>query len=130
MIHDLNKVPDGIKMCAPTGSRYICDPPPMDTDEDYVVLVQSFTEYAQNLLDQGWTVTVDDEAYDSLSDGEDAYSFITARKGEMNLIIYAHQKGFDRFVAATEVSKRMNLLDKGDRVQVFIQFCRGDYDAE
>lgn len=38
----------------PTGSRYICNPPPTDTDNDTVILVASFEEATKALLADGW----------------------------------------------------------------------------
>jgi len=47
----------------PTGSRFICDPPPMDTDNDTIVLVKApMKEVVYTLNQAGWK-TQYDESY-------------------------------------------------------------------
>ena len=116
MLHDLNKVPAGIIACAPTGSKYICNPPVLNTDEDYAVLVNNLTVYAQSLLDDGWDVLI---AFDDYRPPNGGHRFFSARKGEMNLIVFDQKDGYDWMVKATELAKRFNLTDKADRVALF-----------
>ena len=52
-MHDLHKVPGGYLKVAPTGSRYICNPSPTDTDEDYVVLVKCTHDYIKKIISTG-----------------------------------------------------------------------------
>lgn len=40
-------------------------------------------------------------------------------KGDVNLIVTQDNKFYDRFMAATSVAKRLNLLDKADRIALF-----------
>jgi hypothetical protein len=42
----------------PTGSRVICDPPPMDTDEDYLCLVDTgvVNKFIEDLTDHGFII--------------------------------------------------------------------------
>lgn len=116
MTHDLNKVPSPIRECAPTGSRYICNPPVLNTDEDYAVLVANLSVYAQLLLDQGWEVISNDDGYLPPNGG---HRFFAARKGELNLIVFDQRNGYDLMVTATHLAKRFNLVDKQDRIDLF-----------
>lgn len=97
----------------PTGSRYICNPPVEGTDEDYVVLAIDPNELVKKLRQHGFVETGDEDEYP-----EDGI-FSTMRFGEINLIITEDEGFFGRFVAATEISRKLNLLNKPDRVALF-----------
>jgi hypothetical protein len=96
---------------APTGSRYICDPAPADTDNDTVILASA--GYEQALVNEGFVTTCTEVEYDTLGD------FRSWRKGEENYIVTENELFFNRFVKATELAKRLNLLSRADRVTVF-----------
>jgi hypothetical protein len=96
---------------AATGSRVICDPPPMDTDEDYVCLAHPSTEGA--LVTAGFEASIDPEMYEDLPD------FIPYRCGEFNVIVTESEDFYERFVQATEEAKRLNLTEKSDRIALF-----------
>lgn len=96
----------------PTGSAYICDPPVTDTDEDYVVLVEEFTQAARLLEVQGW------EIGGSIFEGHQNY-FFSFKKGKVNLIIVDSQDVYDKFVNATKLAKSLNLTKKEDRITLF-----------
>lgn len=112
---------------ARTGSRYICDPPVLDTDDDRVVLINgSFAKYAQFLLDEGFDVPLFDNKYYGSNNGR--HPFFTARKGELNLIVMNSKEGFDYWVTATELAKKFNVKEKSDRVELFDAVCGNRYD--
>lgn len=96
----------------PTGSRYICNPPPLDTDNDTVILVKSLLKAQKFLLVDDWVVC-DDEEYEA---GE----FRAYRKDDENYIVTASIGFFMRYVMATRAAKELNLLEKEDRVKLFI----------
>lgn len=113
---------DEVILSSKTGSRFICDPPPRDTDEDHVVLVKDLATYGQYLLDNGWHVTLNDAGYEC--DSQEA-PFITGRKDNINLIIYSDVLGYARFVTATLMAKDCNIRDKQERVDLFMDYCAG-----
>lgn len=119
--------PSNVRIFHPTGSRYICEPPVMDTDEDYVVLVKDIRSFLDVLVDGGWSINDDNDEYDHEVFNE--VKFSTARKGDLNLVIYESAIGYAAFVEATKVCKTLNLTDKDDRVMVFQAVCmgRGDH---
>jgi hypothetical protein len=96
---------------AATGSRVICDPPPMGTDEDYVCLAHPSTEGV--LVTAGFEMSIDPEKYEDLPD------FIPYRCGEFNVIVTEDPQFYALFVEATEEAKRLNLTDKSDRIALF-----------
>lgn len=65
----------------PIGSRYVCDPPVMDTDKDTLILcdVPSLAIPAQSLLNEGWTPCGEGEYVEG--------HFLAFRKGEENYVI-------------------------------------------
>lgn len=106
---------DAVKDFARTGSREICDPPPLDTDEDFVCLVGSIRAAVYNLRSLGFVsppLEYDPEFSEQIP-------FETLRRGEENLILYESVEGFNAWVAATKVAKSLNLTKKSDRIALF-----------
>lgn len=110
--------------CHPAGSNYVCDPPVTDTDIDYVVLFHTGTKAFKiqrhfdlgaieaELIRNGW------ECNHTYAQEHREALFVTARKGKLNLICYTDPIGYGRFVGGTQVCKKLNLLNKEDRVEV------------
>lgn len=104
----------------PVGSRVTCDPPPMDTDEDHLILIESedLAAALDALADDGYVAHTPRGRYYHESSGRPS-EFVSVRKGEINLLITSKDKFFRRFIAATSIAKRFNLMDKEDRVALF-----------
>jgi len=90
---------------AMVGSRVTCDPVPEDSDIDILVLVRSIAEI------QGT------EDHTGSMSGQSA--FVSLREGDRNYIITADPVFFEKFMLATGVAKKLNLLKKEDRVALF-----------
>lgn len=105
------KFEDTVIMSYPTGSRYICNPAPTDTDNDTVILVNGFYDYQQMLRDDGWE--------DCGKQYEMVGEFVAFRKGEENYIITENPDWFQTYIRATEGAKALNLLKKEDRITLF-----------
>lgn len=95
----------------PTGSRYICNPPLMNTDKDTVILVNGYYDWQKLLLSEGWE--------DCGVDYEDVGTFESYRKGEENYIVTEDEEFYKNFVKATEGARALNLMVKEDRIKLF-----------
>ena len=95
----------------PTGSRYICNPAPTDTDEDIVCLATEELKLALEYA--GAEADGEPEKYEGMSD------FVSMRMGEVNVIVTDAPSFYRRFVAATEEAKAKNLVSKADRIALF-----------
>jgi hypothetical protein len=95
-----------------TGSRYICNPAPTDTDEDYIVLTKADRLF-DDLILRGFKMNTDESLYDGCPD------FYAFRGGEFNVICVDDPEMYARWVDATEQAKSRNLLDKSDRINLF-----------
>lgn len=86
-----------------TGSRAIVSPPPMDTDEDWVVLIPgtSYIEFSRIARGFGFEMTSNGEYRQSGSNDFKAF-----RKGELNLIVTIQKSFFHRYVFAASMSLR------------------------
>lgn len=105
----------------PCGSRITCTPPPTDTDRDFIVLAGGlkFEILVTRLHGAGWELGGSDcEAAEDQDMHQDA-KFNSFKKGVDNLIVTQSENFYNRFVAATHVSKRLNLLKKEDRIALF-----------
>ena len=100
------------------GSRVTCNPAPTDTDQDVLILVADADAFRQHVYESDYLMdgsfVLDAE---SPLDGYDRFSSYS--KGDINLIVTQDNKFYDRFMAATSVAKRLNLLDKADRIALF-----------
>lgn len=106
-------VGDRAAMACAVGSRVTCNPPPTDTDEDYLV----FTAHdpAPALLSAGFKQDGSPEFYT----GNDNGGFRSFRRGNLNIITTQSPQFFDRFMTATDLARRFNLMAKSDRIALF-----------
>ncbi len=102
----------------PVGSRITCDPPPQNTDEDFLVSIAPWKirETIAGLYDDNWRLD-GSEANDDTRRIKD--KFLSFKKDDINLILTPDKTFFDRFMAATSIAKKFNLMDKADRVALF-----------
>lgn len=103
------------------GSRVTCDPAPTDTDQDVLVHIDrsNADDFVGAMEGIGFVVELGDgyaaDALNQLYEGR----FQSYRHGNVNLIVTADEKFYKRFSAATSVAKRLNLIDKADRIALF-----------
>ena len=97
-------------MAMKCGSRVTCDPPPMDSDDDILLLVDNVKQFCEMVQGEGYSLP---QPYIPGS------CFQSLRKGEINLIVTSCPIFFGKFRLATKVAKQLNLLKKQDRVALF-----------
>ena len=108
------------KRITAVGSRVTCNPPPTDTDQDWLVLVEEkdFDQFAKSLMQSGW------EVGGSLIPNDANYlppnmRFNSFTMGVDNIIATASAEFHDRFLSASATAKLLNLLKKEDRIALF-----------
>jgi len=121
----------------PCGSRVTCNPPPMDTDEDFLLFVgaefkDDLTEETADhrmfllevhLRDRGWERGGDD------SYAGDASPFQSWTLNELNLIITDDLEFYHRHQRATRICKILNVMQKEHRIMIFQAVLYGnDYE--
>lgn len=116
------------------GSRVTCDPAPTDTDQD--VLVLSTKELWVEHLGTGLAASGFEKGGSDCGNQSDylaqvPLSFQSFTLDKLNLIITFDPEFYRRFMAATCVAKRLNLLDKEDRIMLFqaVLYGNGPYTA-
>ena len=109
------------KRIEPVGSRVTCNPPPTDTDEDYLVLLKSddgWDEFCDMMDKEKWEF--DGSDIDDAADTREEWDrFQSFSKNGINLIVTSSELFFRRFMAASSVAKRLNLMNKCDRIALF-----------
>lgn len=116
-----NILEEYIEKLEPTGSRVICNPPPTDTDEDWMVLLKpniSLKFFQQQVEFEGFDSS-NMETYDV-----DESLFLSLRKEEENLIVTNNEEFYNNMMLATAVAKNLNLLEKKDRITLFNAIVR------
>lgn len=100
------------------GSRVTCDPPVCDTDRDILCLVDSTSEFTDQAELDGFRL-MGSKVDEDTEDESGRSPFVSMKCGEVNLIATSDREFFGRFMAATRVATRLNLLNKGDRIALF-----------
>lgn len=104
----------------PVGSRVTCDPPPTDTDADYLVLVDclEYKAFEATLFTNGFVLDGSMILATGCETG-DPDTFQSFSRDKDNLIVTSNADFWEAFLAATSVAKRLNLLNKEDRIALF-----------
>lgn len=113
----------------PSGSRVICNPPPTDTDEDFVVLCKPSVcafDILEHLEGLGYTTSSGKDEYADMGDFDNHEGFMSFKKGEINYILTQSVEMYEGFMLATVEATEKNLLDKGERIKVFRKHLYGE----
>lgn len=104
--------------CDPVGSAVTCNPPVTNTDLDFLVLANDWQPFLSQALRDGWELSAYWESHDLLNAMETG-GFVSLRKGNMNILLTACEDFKKKFLVATSLAKRFNLLNKKDRIALF-----------
>lgn len=106
-----------------TGSRVICNPPVLDTDEDVVICIEDF--YNKRCFSH-WRR--DYEFEETSEEYPQKHSnFVTFRNPDnVNLIVVEYLDLFNKWMYATNFAKGLNLIYKLDRIELFTILFRDD----
>jgi hypothetical protein len=98
------------------GSRVTCDPPPTNTDRDVLCFVENKEAFASLAEKEGFEAAGYVQAEQlHLTNSQ----FISLKNGECNLIVTDDLAFKNLFLVATRLAKRLNLLNRDDRVALF-----------
>jgi hypothetical protein len=110
------------------GSRVTCQPPPLTTDQDVLMLVGAgqLAETVQHLKRNGYTLegSLPADTHNPIGHLE---LFASLRKGDMNFIVTEDQAFYKRFSTATELAKHLNLMLKDERIRLFQAVLYGNW---
>jgi hypothetical protein len=107
----------------PCGSRVTCNPPPMDTDRDYLIEVKRYADYEHALeiiMENGFYP----EGHEHYRNQD--FDFQSWRLGEINLIVTYKEWFATRHRSATALCKSLNLMEKADRIALFQTMLYGN----
>ena len=101
----------------PVGNRVTCNPPPQDTDEDWLCVTKTGQEFWDCAIDNQWEVG---GSFTTELEAAGFCSFVKKVGGvKINLIVTAHDDFEKKFLAASHVAKRLNVINKQDRIALF-----------
>ena len=101
---------DLYQMAFPTGSSWICNPPVLNTDIDFAILSGDWDKLDLWCIDNGFKTNYEDYAMEA---------FRSYKRGPVNLIVTNDETFFRKFGAASLLAKKLNLLDKEQRIICF-----------
>jgi hypothetical protein len=112
----------------PVGSRVTCNPPPTDTDADYLVLVYDLGGTYEKTLELAGFKWNGEETYAHQEGHVQVFNSYTLGDGpgRLNYICTADLGFYGKFLHATALAKRFNLLKKQDRIDLFKAILYGD----
>ena len=116
----IEQLSDGDYVMVPVGSRRTCNPPPTDTDDDYLVLCRDAKETVKSLKELGFEPPENIEEYIALH----VCNFTSLRFGELNFIVTDDVIWFDKFLTASYFAKKYNVTNKADRIELFDSVMR------
>lgn len=100
--------------CEAVGSWITCNPPVLNTDRDILVLVPDCVAAGEACARLGFATSgshIGREAHEM--------NFVSVKRGDLNLILTDSSEFYRRFLAASSVAKRLNVLEKQDRIVLF-----------
>lgn len=103
---------------SPCGSRVTCDPQPAYSDWDYLVHApdqRAVSAVVMDVLPKAGFNREGSEHYQNAA----ADSFMSWRKDDVNLIVTSNADFAAKHRVATALCKRLNLMDKQDRIALF-----------
>lgn len=119
-IHGINLIKLFSTEFEPVGSRVTCNPPHMDTDIDYLILIETYDkccELIQSLINIGYELGGSRPFDENFANDDDGFSSLTY--GNINLIVTNTKVFYDRFMDATKQAKELNIMNKADRILLF-----------
>jgi hypothetical protein len=99
------------------GSRVSCNPPPADTDRDILCIVLDDAAFVAEAESKGFHAG--GSLVGRLGEAIQQRAFVSLRNGDVNLIVTMDPLFARRFLLATRLATRLNLLNKDDRVALF-----------
>ena len=111
------------------GSRVTCNPPILNTDEDWMIRVSlNDIEFIHLRLEKlgftlGGSVCLNTKTL------EHPQLFWSFTKDNINLLVTCSLGFYTKFFNATMVAKRLNLLNKNDRVMLFQAVLYNNYES-
>jgi hypothetical protein len=107
----------------PTGSRYVCNPPVLTTDIDFIVYYKH--NLAEDIYYNSYTIS---NSTEYMCAGQED-KFISYRNGILNLIVTSDADFADGYLIATHICRRFNLRLKEERVIVH-RVARDNYNYD
>ena len=124
-----NYSPDGILKTAKVGSRVTCNPAPTDTDEDFLLLIDDVLKFQTQVESLGYFLGGSNIPHEdnTLSQDDRFMSFTKEIDGiYVNLIVTQSLIFFEKFMTATHVARRLNILNKEHRIVLFQAILYGN----
>ena len=95
------------------GSRFICNPMPLNTDLDILVLTTTPQYMVKEFMDEHGYDWLGDESYDQLRGKFDVFE-----KGDVQYIITWEEEFYELFRMAAIIAKKLNMKAKHERVKL------------
>lgn len=108
---------------AMVGSRATCTPAPMDTDEDWLVLLLPNSKVQLEIL-LGMFGYVEGGSEDCCN----MFTSFNHPSHKYNFILTDNKEWHDKFMLATKIAKKLNLMQKDDRIDLFNIILEVDFD--
>lgn len=103
-----------------TGSRAICEKPPAESDDDWVVFAKSDDNVFKHIMEAfGFVQDVWEEDTSLYEDAMDRTPIASWRRDKINVIVTPSRRFFDLTKRATDIAKALHIKTRAERVALF-----------
>lgn len=124
--------PNDVKVdVVPCGSKFVCDPPVVTTDEDYLVWSSvKLDEYlrAAGFVDDAGLQQAPGSSRPTWGESDPDLRFTSWKKGDINLIVTESEEFALKHECATRLCQKFNVLGKQDRIAVYQAILYGSFE--
>ena len=99
------------------GSRIVCNPPALNTGEDWMLLIKKHHEYIVYLKLKELNFSIC--SFHFAENENNKFCYFSYKRGLLNILVTYDIHFYLKFFLATKLAKRKNLLDKNDRIKLF-----------
>lgn len=117
LLSDYIKIPSNLwSGIYATGSAVICNPPVLNSDKDFIICATNPRLLIEFLVKNNFEVSLNNDGTYKFNPDD---GITCLRRDEVNLVVTASRDFYLKFVEATDLAKKLNLLEKSQRIALF-----------
>lgn len=117
LLSDYIKIPSNLwSGIYASGSAVICNPPVLNSDKDFIICATNPRLLIEFLVKNNFEVSLNNDGKYKFNPDD---GITCLRRDEVNLVVTVSRDFYLKFVEATDLAKKLNLLEKSQRIALF-----------
>lgn len=117
LLSDYIKIPSNLwSGIYASGSAVICNPPVLNSDKDFIICATNPRLLIEFLVKNNFEVSLNNDGKYEFNPDD---GITCLRRDEVNLVVTVSRDFYLKFVEATDLAKKLNLLEKSQRIALF-----------